>query len=98
MVVVHRVQRLAEADEVTGDEPRTLVDELVEGVLTVGPRLAPVDWGGVVVHLHTVKGDVLTVALHRELLQVGRKPFEILVVGENCDGLRAKKVAVPDGK
>lgn len=42
----------------------TLVDELVEGVLSVGPGLAPHDWSGVVVHTGAVFGDVLPVRLH----------------------------------
>ena len=46
VVPAERVERLAEADEVAGDEPRALVDELVEGVLAVGAGLAPVDGAG----------------------------------------------------
>src|SRR5881628_3914135 len=36
------VERLAKRDEVAGDEPGPLVDQLVEGVLAVGSRLTPV--------------------------------------------------------
>ena len=43
-----RVERLREADEVARDQPRALVDQLVEGVLAVGARLAPEDRPGVV--------------------------------------------------
>lgn len=42
----------------------TLVDELVEGMLSVGPRLAPHDWSGVVLHTGTVFGDVLPIRFH----------------------------------
>lgn len=42
----------------------TLVDELVEGVLSVGPWLPPHDWSGVIVHTGAVFGDVLPVGLH----------------------------------
>ena len=38
-----RVERLREADEVAGDKLGALVDQLVEGMLSVGARLAPVD-------------------------------------------------------
>lgn len=42
----------------------TLVDELVEGVLPVGPGFAPHDGTRVVVHAAAVFGDVLPVGLH----------------------------------
>ena len=38
-----RVEALREADEVAGDQPRALVDQLVEAVLPVRARLAPED-------------------------------------------------------
>ena len=41
-----------------------MVDELVEGVLAVGPGLAPNDWSGVVVDTGAIFGDVLPVGLH----------------------------------
>lgn len=48
----------ADADDVT------LVDQLVEGVLSVGPGLAPHDWSSVVVDTSAIFGDVLPVRLH----------------------------------
>ena len=50
VVLAQRVERAAEADEVAGDQLRSLVDQLVEGVLAVGPGLAPPDGPGLVVH------------------------------------------------
>ena len=49
VMAAQRVQGLGEADEVAGDQPRALMDQLVEGMLAVGARLAPVDRAGVVV-------------------------------------------------
>ena len=49
VVVAERVERLREADEVDRDELRPLVDQLVEAVLAVRPRLAPEDRAGLVV-------------------------------------------------
>ena len=43
VVLADRVERVREADEVARDQARALVDQLVEGVLPVGARLAPVD-------------------------------------------------------
>ena len=43
-----------------------------------------------------VELHVFAVALHRELLQVGREAFEILFVRQHRDGLRAEEVVVPN--
>ena len=43
VVVAERVQVLGEPDQVDRDQLRALVDQLVEAVLAVGARLAPVD-------------------------------------------------------
>lgn len=48
----------------TGGEVVTLVDQLVEGVLPVGPGLTPHDWSGVILDTGAVFGDVLPVGLH----------------------------------
>ncbi len=53
VVPAERVERLDKGDEVTGDEPGALMDQLVEGVLAVGARLAPVDGAGLVVDLRS---------------------------------------------
>lgn len=49
----------------------TLVDELVEGVLPVGPRLAPHNRSGVVIDAGAVFGDVFPVGLHVALAKAG---------------------------
>ena len=41
---------------------------------------------------------MLAVALHRELLEVGGEPLQVLVVGQHRDGLGAEEVGVPDGR
>ena len=46
MLAAERIERLHEGDEVTGDETGSLVNELIEGVLAVGSRFAPVDRAG----------------------------------------------------
>src|SRR3954447_16569480 len=68
VLVADRVQCLRESDEVAGDEPRPLVDELVEAVLAVGAGFAPVDRSCLVVDPPPVERDGLTVRLHRQLL------------------------------
>ena len=43
VLLAQRVERLAERDEVARDQPRSLMDQLIEGMLAVGARFAPVD-------------------------------------------------------
>src|SRR5687767_14201174 len=43
-----RVQRSAERDKVAGNKSRSLMDQLVEGVLTVGAWLAEIDRTGLI--------------------------------------------------
>src|SRR3984885_2557401 len=73
MVPSKGIEGLLKTDEVTGNQPGSLVDQLVERVLPVGSRLAPVNGAGVVVDALAFEGDVFPVAFHGELLQVGGK-------------------------
>src|SRR5215467_7945744 len=54
MVPAERVERLAKPDEITRDEPGSLVDQLVKRMLTVGSRLPPIDGSGIVVDFFTI--------------------------------------------
>ena len=67
-------------------------------MLAVGAWLAPVDGAGVVVDFGAVERDVLAVALHGQLLQIGREAFQVLLVGQHSDGLGAEEVGVPDAQ
>ena len=98
VVAPERVEARCEADEVARDQPRALVDQLVEAVLPVRPRLAPEDRAGVDVDRRRVDPDALAVRLHRQLLEVGGEPLEVLVVRQHGDGLRVEEVRVPDGE
>ena len=98
VMAAERVEGFVEADEVAGDEAGALVDELVEGVLAVGAGLAPVDGAGLGFDGFAVERDVLAVGLHGELLEVGGEALEVLLVGEDGDGLGVEEVGVPDGE
>ncbi len=98
VVPAERVQRLGKRDEVAGDELGPLMDQLVEGMLAVGARLAPVDRPGLVVDLRSIQRDVFAVALHRQLLEVSREALQVLLIGQDRDGLRAEEVVVPDAQ
>jgi hypothetical protein len=92
------VQALRERDKVTRDQVSTLMDQLVERVLTIGPRLPPIDRTGRIADLHAFEGHVLAIALHGQLLQVRGKAFEILFVGQYGDRLSPEKVGIPDAQ
>src|SRR5580658_4605517 len=93
-----RVESPSEGNKVAGDEPRALMDELVERVLPVGAGLAPVNGARFVIHARALESYVLAVALHGELLQVSRETLEVLLVGQNGNGVRIEKVDIPDGE
>jgi hypothetical protein len=97
--VVHAVEvviGLGEGEEVRRHQHRALVQQLVEGVLAVGARLAPDDLAGRDVDRRAVEGHRLAVGLHAQLLQVGRESGEVLRVGQHRLALRAEEVDVPD--
>src|SRR5580692_7188909 len=72
------------------------MNQLVERGLTVGSRLSPIEWTRGVRNLFPAKRDMLAVAFHRQLLEVGREAFQVLFVRQDCDRLRPKEVVVPD--
>ena len=98
VMVSQQVERLYECDEVAGNEPGTLMDQLVKGVLAVCSRFAPVNRTSRVSHRGPIERDMLAVALHRQLLEVGGEPFQVLFVRQNRYCLRSKKVVVPDAQ
>jgi hypothetical protein len=59
VVLAERVEALGEADQVDRDDRGALVDQLVEAVLSVGARLAPVDRAGLVVDGRAVERTCL---------------------------------------
>ena len=72
------------------------MQQLVEGVLTVGAGLAPEDLTGIGGHGAAVPADVLAVGLHGELLQVGRETMQVLAVRKYGVALGTEEVDVPD--
>jgi len=57
-------KRMAKADEVARNEFRSLVNQLVKGMLSIGSWLAPDDRSGLISDLTRFQVHVLTVALH----------------------------------
>jgi len=98
VVTAERVEGFSEGDEVAGDEAGALVDELVEAVLAVGAGFAPVDRTRIGIHMGAIEFHMLAVAFHRELLEVGGEAFQVLVVGQDGNGLCAVEVVIPQGQ
>ena len=95
VVTADRIERFGEGDEVAGDEAGALMDELVEAVLAVGAGFAPVDRTRFGIHMGAIEFHMLAVALHGELLEVGGEAFQVLIVGQDGDSLRAVEVVIP---
>ncbi len=93
-----RVERCTECYEIAGNKPCPLMNQLIERVLTVRARFAPVDRAGLIVNLHSVKRNIFAIAFHSQLLKICRKTLEILLVGQNCDSVNTKKTGIPDGQ
>src|SRR5262249_35926406 len=62
------IEGSSKRDEIAGYESRSLMDQLIERMLAIGPRLTPINRSGVVIHRKTVDCYMLAVALHGELL------------------------------
>src|SRR5215467_3561033 len=73
MVTTERIECLIECNEVAGNEPRSLMDQLVKGMLAVGPRFAPVNRAGITGNLRTIECNMFAIALHRQLLEISWK-------------------------
>src|SRR5215468_709621 len=89
------MQRLGKSDEIARYEPGPLMDQLIKRVLTVCARLAPVNRTGIAGDRFALQRDVLPVALHRQLLEICRKPLQVPLVGQNGNRLCAEKVVIP---
>jgi hypothetical protein len=72
------------------------MDQLIEGVLAICPRLSPVDGAGIVRDRCAIQRHVLAVALHRQLLEICGEPLEVLLVRQDSNGLSTEEVVVPN--
>src|SRR5215467_9475736 len=98
MMIRELAERLAETDQITGDQFCSLVDQLVEGVLSVSSGLAPNDRPGLIADGLSIQVYVLAVTFHLKLLKIGRKAFEVVGILHYNDTLPTEKVVVPDGQ
>lgn len=83
-------------NKVAGDGLGALVQQLVEGMLGIGPDAAPDHRTGILQYQLTAAGDALAIGFHLELFEVGRQMLESAVVGQDSVGADAEQVTVPD--
>ena len=100
LVVMRRqvLVRVGGDEEIARDDVGALVDQLVEGVLAIGARLAPDDRAGRLVDGLALERHRLAVALHVLLLEIGGEARQPLVVGQHGMGRETPGVAVPDAE
>src|ERR1041385_772465 len=96
MMAAKRIQGPAEADKIAGNQPSALMNKLIERMLAVGPRLAPVDWPRLEVDGPAVKRYMLAVAFHRELLEISTEALQVLVIRKHRDCSSTQKIIVPN--
>src|SRR4030095_8596995 len=75
-----RIEGLGECDEIARNEFGSLMNQLVEGMLSVCSGLAPIDRASFIFDWGSLESYVLPVALHRQLLHISREPFQVLLV------------------
>ena len=83
--VIHRGLRLSETNEL-GCDSTTLMHQLVEAMLAIRSGFSQDDRSGVnaFIKADTSLADSLSIALHIELLNVGREAKQSLAIGEDC--------------
>ncbi len=65
-------------------------------MLAIGSRFAPTYWASLISDLCPGKSDLLAIAFHSQLLEIGWKSFQVLFVGKDCDSLCVEKIVIPD--
>jgi hypothetical protein len=85
-------------DEIQRRRRRALMQHLKERMLRVRGRLAPHHGCGREIDAIAVQGHRFAVALHFELLQVGRQPRQPLVIRQHGESRQTQEGAVPDAE
>jgi len=88
--------RAGRQNEVQGHTLSALMQQLKERVLRIGAGLAPDHRASRAFDGLAVAADRLAVALHLQLLQIGRQAMQMIVVRQHGMARRIEKIAVPD--
>src|SRR5688572_5738762 len=97
-MIRERVVALDADEKICRDQPCSLVQELKERMLPVGAGLAPYHGGGRPLDGAALAIDPLAVALHLELLEIGRQPRQVLFVGQDRVRFGTEEAGVPDAE
>ena len=81
MVIAHRIVTDSGRDEIAGDQFRSLMNQLIEGMLPIRPGFAPNHRASLIVHFTPAPVNELSIALHIPLLKVGWEAVQVLVIG-----------------
>src|ERR1019366_6994852 len=98
VMFTERILAVQRRKEIRRYHPRTLVDELIEGVLAVSAGFAPYHHAGIVIHRIAVAIHALAVALHIQLLQIGGETVQVLIIREHGIRTGTEEVAIPDAE
>jgi hypothetical protein len=90
-VVINWIVALCGNNKISWDELSALVQELIEGVLGVGGWLAEENRTGGVFNHVVVPRNRLAIGLHRQLLEVGGEPVEVLVESEIINNYNSRR-------
>ena len=96
VVVAGRVVGPQRDNEIAGNQSPALMDGLIKGVLSAGPRLTEDDGGAAGLEDGSVAADGLAVAFHLQLPEVVGQQTQPLVIGQHRQGFGAQEVDVPD--
>ena len=90
------MRRVLDENEFDRNHIAALMQHLKVRVLAVRARLAPDHRAGGVRQCRALQIDVLAVAFHLQLLQVGRQTLEPLVIRSHAAAREVMEVAIPD--
>src|SRR5262245_18797195 len=89
VMAAQRIGSLREGAKIARNVPGSLMDQLIERVLSIGPWLAPVDRTRIKGYFLPIETHVLAVALHGQLLEICGEALQILVVRKDGNRLSA---------
>ena len=92
---VDGIVSFARGNEITRNQIRSLMNQLIESVLPVGSRFTPHNRTGRVVCRLARASYVLAVRFHVPLLEISSKTVKILVIGQDGQSLGLVKVSIP---
>src|SRR5690348_19366 len=95
MVFTYGIVTDGGGNKIRGYHRRSLVKQLVKGMLAVGSRFSPNDRPCGVSNLFATPVHVFSIAFHISLLEVSRETMHILVVRQNRFRLGAKEINIP---